>query len=274
MKLFAISSDRVPTCSGITKSCTRFGCRNWGLLEPLEATLRSQVTRFPQRFVSPSGQWFGFAARARVLIVNTELMPDIESRPRSFSDLAAVRFQGKCTLARPLFGTSATHAAVMFDLLGETKAIEIYRSIAKNAVVQGGNKQVAEKVAAGEFLFGLTDTDDALVEIDAGQPVAVIFPDQGEQESGTLLIPNTLAVIKNGPNTAGAKRLLERLLASDVEARLAQGRSGQIPLATDVAIKSRVVPENLKVMDVDFESAAEKWEQAASRLKEIFPLGR
>ena len=81
-------------------------------------------------------------------------------------------------------------------------------------------------------------------------------------------------MIKNGPNTVGAKRLLERLLASDVEARLAEGRSGQIPLATDVAIKSRVVPENLKVMDVDFESAAEKWEQAAGQLKEIFPLGR
>ena len=81
-------------------------------------------------------------------------------------------------------------------------------------------------------------------------------------------------MIKNGPNTAGAVRLLERLLASDVEDRLAKGRSGQIPLATDVAIKSRVVPENLKVMDVDFESAAEKWEQAAGQLKEIFPLGR
>ena len=81
----------------------------------------------------------------------------------------------------------------MFDRLGEAKAIELYRSIAENAVVQGGNKQVAEKVAAGEFLFGLTDTDDALVEIDAGRPVAVVFPDQGEEKSGALLIPNTLA---------------------------------------------------------------------------------
>ena len=153
-----------------------------GLLEPLKATLESQGGRFPKRFVSPTGHWFGFAARARVLIVNTELMPALESRPRLFSDLADVRFKGKCTLARPLFGTSATHAAVMFDRLGEAKAIQLYRSIAENAVVQGGNKQVAEKVAAGEFLFGLTDTDDALVEIDAGRPVAVVFPDQGEEE--------------------------------------------------------------------------------------------
>ena len=160
-----------------------------GLLEPLEAVLQSQGARFPQRFVSPSGHWFGFAARARVLIVNTELMPDLESRPHSFSDLADIRFKGKCTLARPLFGTSATHAAVMFDLLGEEAAIRLYRSIAENAVVQGGNKQVAEKVANGEFLFGLTDTDDALVEIDAGRPVAVVFPDQGDREFRCVVDP-------------------------------------------------------------------------------------
>ena len=242
-----------------------------GLLEPVDA---SRQSRFAERFVSPSGHWFGLAARARVLIVNTELLPDADQRPTSFTDLADSRFAGKCTLARPLFGTSATHAAVMFDILGETQAVELYQKIAGNAVIQGGNKQVAEKVASGEFLFGLTDTDDALVELDAGRPVTVVFPDQGDGESGALLIPNTLCVIKNGPNTAGAKRLLKRLLAADVESHLANGRSGQIPLADDVKEKSRIVPEDLKVMEVDFDSAADQWEAASIQLKAIFPLGQ
>ncbi len=243
---------------------------NLGLLEPVDAIRRTQ---FPDRFVSPLGHWFGFAARARVLIVNTELMPAVDQRPTSFSDLADDRFKGKCTLARPLFGTSATHAAVIFDILGETEAINLYQRIAGNAVVQGGNKPVAEKVAAGEFLFGLTDTDDALVEMDAGRPVAIVFPDQADDKLGTLLIPNTLCVIKNGPNTAGAKRLLQRLLEEDVEVRLANGGSGQIPLASDVEAKSPVVPETLKVMEADFGSAADGWDSAANNLKKIFPLG-
>jgi len=242
-----------------------------GLLESVDAERRPH---FPDRFVSPSGHWFGLAARARVLIVNTELMPSTDQRPTQFSDFAKKQFAGKCTLARPLFGTSATHAAVMFDVLGAVEAAQLYERIADNAVVQGGNKQVAEKVAAGEFLFGLTDTDDALVEMDAGRPVAIVFPDQGQDGLGTLLIPNTLCVIKNGPNTAGAKHLLQRLLAADVEERLANGRSGQIPLADDVEIKSRVVPENLKIMEVDFESAADQWEAAAIQLRAIFPLGQ
>jgi len=240
----------------------------------LEVVASDQRSRLPEDFVSPTGHWFGFAARARVLIVNTELMPDENARPDSFWDLADQRYMGKCTLARPLFGTSATHAAVMFDVLGQSEAAKLYRAIADNAVIQGGNKQVAQKVAAGEFLFGLTDTDDALVELESGRPVAIVFPDQAKPQMGALLIPNTLCVIKNGPNVAGAKRLLDRLLAADVEQRLAEGRSGQIPLADDVAITSRAVPEALKVMEVDFDSAADRWEHVAEMLKAIFPLGQ
>jgi len=93
--------------------------------------------------------------------------------------------------------------------------------------------------------------------MDAGRPVTVVFPDQGDDQRGVLLIPNTVCVIKNGPNTAGAVRLLQRLLAADVETRLAKGGSGQIPLADDVETKSRVVPQELKVLKVDFEAAAD-----------------
>ena len=103
-----------------------------GLLESVDASRRS---RLPERFVSSSGKWFGFAARARVLIVNTDLMPDADQRPTSFSDLADSQFARKCTLARPLFGTSATHAAVMFDILGETQAAELYQKIADLSLI-------------------------------------------------------------------------------------------------------------------------------------------
>ena len=55
-----------------------------------------------------------------------------------------------------------------------------------NATIQGGNKQVAQKVAAGQFAFGLTDTDDAMIEVERGEPVAIVFPDQLENQCGTF----------------------------------------------------------------------------------------
>ena len=241
-----------------------------GLLEAWEC---EPAKRYPSEFVDAKDQWYGFAARARVLIVNTDLVAESD-RPSSINDLLDPKWKGKCCIARPLFGTSATHAAVMFEQLGDEKATSFYRQLATNATVLGGNKQVAQKVASGQFAFGLTDTDDAIIEIENANPVAIVFPDQGENQPGTLFIPNTLCIIKNGPNTLRAKSLVERLLAADIETRLAKGDSAQIPIATDVELRSRVEPEaELKFLKTDFPAAAKKWDSVAKKLLEIFPTG-
>ena len=241
-----------------------------GLLESMAC---EPVKRYPSEFVSADNEWFGFAARARVLIVNTELVAEADW-PNSVNDLLDENWKGKCAIARPLFGTSATHAAVMFEKLGLEDATDFYRKLAENTTVLGGNKQVAQKVASGQYAFGLTDTDDAIIEIEAARPVVIVFPDQSDDQPGTLFIPNTLCVIKGGPNTARAKRLVERLLAEDIETRLANGDSAQIPIAEDVKARSRVEPESeLKFMKVDFPAAAKNWDSVAKRLLEIFPTG-
>lgn len=239
----------------------------------LEAWVCEASNRYPPNFVSKQSDWFGFAARARVLIVNTDLVAESD-RPTSIHDLLDPKWRKKCALARPLFGTSATHAAVMFHQLGDQEAKKFYESLAGNAVTLGGNKQVAQKVASGQYAFGLTDTDDAIIEIENAKPVAMVFPDQGEGELGTLLIPNTLSVMKDGPNSERAKKLVQRLLAADVESRLASGLSAQIPIATDVTDRSRVEPESgFRLMEVDFHAAAKNWGTVAQELTKIFPTG-
>lgn len=239
----------------------------------LEAWTCEAAKRYPEEFVSQNRDWYGFAARARVLIVNTDLI-DEGDRPTSLQDLIDEKWKSRCCIARPLFGTSATHAAVLFDQLGQQEATVFYRQLATNAKVLGGNKQVAQKVAAGEFAFGLTDTDDAIIEIESAKPVVIVFPDQGADQTGTLLIPNTLCIIKNGPNPVRAKRLVERLLAADIEQRLSAGSSAQIPIANDVTGRSRVEPDSeLKIMKANYAAAAQKWDVVAQQLMEIFPTG-
>ncbi|MFT5302066.1 MAG: iron(III) transport system substrate-binding protein [Mariniblastus sp.] len=237
----------------------------------LEVYRSPQADVFPEQFVSSQRQWHGFAARARVLLVNTELIPKAADHPSSIYDLADPKWKGQCAMAKPLFGTTATHAAVLFSELGESAAKKLLTEIQQNARIEGGNKQVAQKVARGQFAFGITDTDDAMIEIEQGHPVAIVFPDQAEGQFGTLLIPNTLAIIKNGPNPERAKRLVDRLLQPDVEERLAAGASAQIPLSQSVSIQSRVqMGAALKTMKVDFGDAADQWETAARFLNELF----
>ena len=166
--------------------------------------------------VRPQDMWYGFAARARVLIVNTNHVPE-ERRPKSIRDLTDPQWYERCGIAKPLFGTTATHAACLFAAWGDDEAKEFFRGVKRNARIMSGNKQVAEAVAAGTLAFGLTDTDDALVEIEKGMPVAIVYPDQGEGELGTLFIPNTLALIKGSPHPKEAEKLVDYL---------AVGRSG------------------------------------------------
>lgn len=225
---------------------------------------------YPESFRSSTGHWHGFAARARVFIVNTEILPDREQWPQSILELADPRWAGKCALAKPLFGTTATHAAVLFAEWGPDRAKDFFTQVRGNAKLEGGNKRVAVAVGRGEYAWGWTDTDDAIIEIENGQPVAIVFPDQAADQMGTLLIPNTLAILNNGPNQPAAQRLVDHLLSPDTEAQLAAAASAQIPLHQKSTAVSRVAKQPFKKMAVDFYRAADAWDAASAWLREMF----
>jgi len=227
---------------------------------------------YPESARSPEGTWHGFAARARVLIVNKRIAAD--QRPTSIHDLTDPKWKGRACIAKPLFGSTATHAACLFAYWGDEKAKDFFRRVKANDVaILSGNKQVAVAVAAGEYAFGLTDTDDAVIEIKSAEPAtaAIVYPDQGEDGIGTLFFPNTLAIIKGGPNAEHARRLVDYLLSRQIEARLAAGRSAQIPLNPNVEAETQVeTPRTIKAMRVDFPTAAEKWDTVSAFLKAEF----
>jgi iron(III) transport system substrate-binding protein len=237
----------------------------------VEAYQSPAMAAYPEMYRSPTGTWHGFAGRARVLIVNADLVKEDE-RPKSIYDLADPKWKGKVGMAKPVAGTTASHVACLFAALGEEKAKEFLRSLKTNDVqILSGNKQVALAAAAGQIAFGLTDTDDAIIEIEKANPVTIVYPDREEGELGTLFIPNTLAIIKGGPNPEGAKKLVDYLLSPAVESKLALCPSAQIPLNPAVETKPRVeTPKTVKAMQVDFAAAAKAWDAAAKFVQEEF----
>lgn len=236
----------------------------------LEVAFPPNAEAYPPQFRSKSGAWHGFAGRARVLLVNTQLV-GLADFPKSISDLTDAKWQNQVGIAKPFFGTTATHAAVLYSELGPETAESFFRKLKANVQVMSGNKQVAVAVGNGQLAFGLTDTDDAIAEVEKGQLVEIVFPDQGDGELGTLMIPNTLALIRKGPHLPAARKLLDFLLSGPVETRLAKGESAQISLRNDALVRSAALPdEPITWMDADFESAAEKWELANALLQQIF----
>ncbi len=235
-----------------------------GLLAPFHP---GHADELPETFKARDGTWFGFAARARILIVNTKLVAEAD-RPRGIKDLLDPKWKGKIGIAKPLFGTTATHAACLFAAWGEQKARQFFRDLKANGVqVLSGNKQVAVAVGSGAIALGLTDTDDAMGEIDAGGPVAIVYPDREPDGIGTLFIPNTLAIIKGCPHQKEAEALADQLLSPEVETALAIGPSAQIPLLKSTNVKARVeTPKTVHAMEVDFEAAARLWDRVAAFL--------
>ncbi|MDP6719536.1 MAG: extracellular solute-binding protein, partial [Pirellulaceae bacterium] len=226
---------------------------------------------FPTNYKCPDGHWHGFAARARVFIINTEVLPDEANWPGSIHDLVDEKWKNKVAVAKPMFGTTASHAAILFTHLGDRKATEFFEKLKANAAIVSGNKQVAQDVAARRYAFGITDTDDAIIEKDKGAKVAIVYPDQGEDEIGTPFIPNTLGIIKGSPNSSAARKLVDYLLKSEIEERLAKGESAQFPVNPRVKIEPRVKPNDtsLKWMNVDFGEASKHWDAARDTVKKV-----
>jgi iron(III) transport system substrate-binding protein len=239
-----------------------------GLLKPRKWQVDAD---YPSSMIASDGSWCGFAARARVLIVNTEMIPDANDYPSSVSELTDPRWSNKCAMARPLFGTTATHFAVLRSTQGNDETIKMLEAIRENAVILSGNKQVALAVSSGQVAWGLTDTDDAIIEKDLGRPIAIVFPDQQPDQPGTLRIPNTIAVLKHAPHPVAAGVLADYLVRPETEDRLAMGDSSQMPISRSSKFPPRVMPvQPVRWMRVDFEKAAEGWEEWAAELKALF----
>ncbi len=248
-----------------------FRLKDQGLLVPFQP---SGAADLPDTFKAKDGTWYGFAARARILLVNTKLIPEAE-RPKGINDLLNPKWKGKIAIAKPLYGTTATHATCLFSVWGEEKAKKFFQDLKANEVqVVSGNKQVALAVSSGQALFGLTDTDDAMEQVESGNPVAIVYPDREPGELGTLFIPNTLALIKNSPHPEAARALANHLLSPEVEAALAKGPSAQIPLLRSTTTAARVeTPKTVHAMEVDFEDTARLWDKVAKFLEVEFAGG-
>jgi iron(III) transport system substrate-binding protein len=228
------------------------------------------AANYPTSCRSRENTWFGFAAQARVFVVNKNQLAEAR-RPDSIVDLIDPQWYERTAIAQPLYGTSATHAGCLSQVWGDAKAREFYRAVKRNARILADNRTVAHAVATGQLAFGLSDTGSAVDEMTAGSPVTIVYPDQAPDGLGTLYIPNTLALVKDSPHPDEAEQLLDYLLSPAVERRLAEGPASRIPLQSGVAASDRVkTATQVRAMRADFSAAADHWNATAKLLQADF----
>jgi iron(III) transport system substrate-binding protein len=230
-----------------------------GLCRP---TTPTQMNHYPSEFRSKENLWHALGARARVLLVNTDRVKE-DQIPRRLEDLADPKWKGEVGIAKPLFGTTASHVAALATVLGEDKLVALFDRWIDNRIrVLSGNKQVAVDVGTGALAMGLTDTDDAMGELTAGRPVRIVYLDTKPGELGTLLLPNTVSAMADSPNPVAADAFINFLVSKQGEELLNNARCAQIPLHNESQPNWEPSPKlGMPLMTVDFERAAANWER-------------
>lgn len=200
--------------------------------------------------------WAAFGYRSRRMVINTNRL-SLASAPRSLLDLTNETWRGKVALAYPQFGTTATHFHALRQYWGNECWQSWCRALAANKpFLVDGNSEVVKVVGRGEAWIGLTDSDD----IAAGQHegLAVVTVPMTEE---TLLIPNTVGVVRGAPHPEAAQRLCEYLQRRDVVQQLVAAHALEGLSASDVSTPT---------LKVNWEALLRDLEGTTTELNRIF----
>jgi iron(III) transport system substrate-binding protein len=218
----------------------------------------------PTAFKASDGSWTGFAARARVFLVNKNRVASADE-PRSIRDLANPRFRGQVAIANPLYGTTTMHVAALFATWGDDAAKSFLNALRANEVrVASSNGDVKRLVSSGEVSVGLVDTDDAYEAIEENAPVDVVWPDQ--DGLGTLVMPTVVVLLRGGPHPEAGKALVDYLLTPDVERRMAAS-AAHMPLRAEVQVQGVRSASDVRAMKVDYDALAAETERVQPWLR-------
>jgi iron(III) transport system substrate-binding protein len=199
--------------------------------------------------------WAAFGYRSRRMVINTnDLSPNLA--PRTFWELTNATWRSKIALAYPQFGTTATQMHVLRQRWGDLAWQTWCRRLAANKpILVDGNSEVVKAVARSEARVGLTDSDDVADGQREGLSVLAL-PMTGE----TLLIPNTVAVVRGSPHPGPAQELFDFLQTKEVIERLMRSQALEGPSSGS----------NIARPDVDWTAILHEVDRTTAELNQIF----
>jgi iron(III) transport system substrate-binding protein len=250
-----------------------------GVLAPLtvEEVSALGVGSWPAWARGSEGSWFGFGLRARVIAYDERKVSASEA-PRTLRDLAEERWRGKVGMARPVFGTTAGHLAALVHVWGAEPVRSWLTALEGNGLrLYDSNSAVVRALAEGEIEVGLTDTDDVWSGRGQGWRIGLVYESDesaGPAEPGAveplggfgaLVLPNTVGLVRGGPNAQAGRQLAAFLLSADGERLLMTSESANVPVRAALAAE-QAAAQPQTVIDpagyVDLEAAAERLEEA------------
>lgn len=240
-----------------------------GILEP--GSMKGTVSAdWPAPLRADDWAWVATAMRSRVIVY----APDrVDSVPKTMAQLLDPAFKGRVGIARPQFGTTRIHMALLAAQWGVEDFEAWLGALHANGLrMYDGNATVVRAVAMGEIDLGLTDTDDVWSGQRNNWKVDMVRESPGEHDRylsiGETRIPNTVAIIRDAPNPDAARQLAAYLVSPVVERLLHESTSGNTPVDPGLREELGIEPLNDAFLP-DYVRASELVEEAMDACERV-----
>jgi iron(III) transport system substrate-binding protein len=212
-----------------------------GLFQPVKSTALDE--RIPASFRDPSGQWYGFSYRARILVYNKQTTNAADVA--SYEALADPKNKGKVCARSGSHPYNLSLVASMVSHDGEARAETWAKNLVANMArtPRGGDTDQIKAVAAAECgvaivnsyyyarLLRSTKPEDREIVDKTG----VVWPDQ--KTYGVHLNISGGGVLKNAPHRENAIKFLEYLASNEAQVYFADGNN-EWPTVKAVSVKN------------------------------------
>jgi iron(III) transport system substrate-binding protein len=215
-----------------------------GLFQPVKSAVLE--SRIPANLREPSGLWYGFSTRARVIAYNKSKVKAGEIR--NYEDLADAKWKGRVCMRSSTNIYNLSLLGAMIDHLGEAKAEAWAKGVRANLAQdpKGGDTDQLKFVAAGQcdvtisnqYYYARLLRSDKAEERQIGEKIGIVFPNQATW--GTHVNISGAGVLKNAPNRDNAIKFLEYLASDDAQRYFADGNN-EWPVVKSVRVDNPVL---------------------------------
>ncbi len=200
-----------------------------GLFQPIESKVLA--ARLPAHMRTPNNQWFGFSARARIIVYNKSALKagDVQN----YEDLADPKLKGKVCTRSGSHVYNLSLMSALIEHLGAAKAEEWARGVVANFArsPKGGDTDQIRAVAAGECGVAISNSyyyvrllaSDKAEDRKVVDSIAIVWPNQ--KSFGTHMNVSGAGVVKTAKHRDAAIKYLEYLASDSAQTYFAEGNN-------------------------------------------------
>jgi len=166
----------------------------------------------PAEYRDPQDRWIGTNLHLLVVLQNTKSIPEAQG-PKTWDDLTAAKWKGNIAFTDPQnSGSAYSNVTLLVDMWGGGKAgWDKVTKLVANTKMLNRSSLVFQGVGNGEYGLGVSLEYAGYLWANNGAPVKTIYP-----ADGTIAQMEGVAIVKNGPNTAGARQFVDYVNRKDV----------------------------------------------------------